>query len=605
VADLVFGRPRYVPGAPPDLVFGGSGSVELPLTVEGTIYFGAMTVGGTAIYDNRFPAYVSTSTTARHQAAAPANSMRAAPWGQPSPVNAVRPNRWQSATREAAQPVSPWGSTERAAANAEAPWALAQPASRSVSAVHQVCTPLETLAALGWQLATPATVNLLARHQVATGLQQALTVSAQTGLRLSVTLLSPHQVATPAQWRLLARWQSANRLIPPGLTVYVPPGGGGGTTRPVTLDIVFACPPYEQGEAPDLVFGHVCLPPVVGQIIVPVRSTYMIINNASVRRVDNNTPLPAYGSSMSLDTDSWTWGINVEMPVEALSLLNRVDPMVPVQIEIVYNGVPYRALVETVARSRTFDSSTVQVRCRGLAAILDDPYAPQQTFASASPLTAQQLAIAALTVNNVSIGWSVDWGLTDWLVPANVWSHQGTMISAVNRIAAAAGGYVQPHPTLQTLRILPRYPSAPWLWGSVTPDIVLPPDVVEVEGTEWIDRPDYNLVYVLGTTAEGILGEVTRTGSAGDVEAPMVTEALITAQDAARQRGIAELGKGGHWKNLSLRMPLLSETGIILPGKFVNYDDGEEALTGIVRSVSVSDDGSEIWQTVGVETYVP
>jgi hypothetical protein len=601
--DLVFGRPRYVGGAL-DLVFGSTGGTgpTLPLTVEGTVYFGAMTVDGTALYDNRLPSYVSTAATIRHQAAERAGTARDAAWDQPAPIDAGRGGAWQSASKADAAPPSTWALTDRADAATGLRWQHASRIGQSRTLVHQVCTPLDLLSSIGWQHATPLTVGLFAPHQVADALQVVLSASAQTGQRLSANLFARHQVATPAHWRLLARWQSANRLIPPGLTVYVPPGTGGPGQRPISLDLVFACPPYEQGQPLDLVFGHVCLPPVVGQIIVPVRSVYMIINSASVRRVDNNTPLPAYTSSMTLDADSWTWGINVEMPVEALPLLARVDPWTPVEIEVVYNGAPYRALVETVARSRTFDSKTIQVRCRGLAAILDDPYAAQQTFASASPLTAQQLANAALTINNVSIGWAVDWGLEDWLVPANVWSHQGTMISAINRIAAAAGGYVQPHPTLHTLRVLPRYPTQPWLWDSVTPDIVLPADAVEVEGTEWIDRPDYNLVYVHG---DGLTGEVQRTGSAGDIEAPMVTEALVTTSAAARQRGIAELGKGGHWKHLSLRMPLLTETGIIVPGKFVNYDDGDDALTGIVRSVSVSDDGSEIWQTVGVETYVP
>ena len=464
---------------------------------------------------------------------------------------------------------------------------------------------MKFLRAVGWQDATQLSVNLLAPHQVANPLQVSLLASAQAGTPLAVNLLARHQVGTPAARWQLARWQSARQLLPPGLTVHVPPGGGDTDGREISLALVFACPPYAGGPV-DLVFGRVCgLPTPQGQIVVPVRSVYMIINSASIRRVDNNQHLPAYSSSMTLDTDSWTWGVSVEMPAEVRPMLQRTDPRTPVEIELTYNGVPYRALVETVSRNATFESRTIQVRCRGLGAILDDPYAAQQTFASATALTAQQLANAALTINGVSIGWDIVWGIDDWLVPANVWSHQGTMISAVNRIAAAAGAYVQPHPTQRTLRVLPRYPSVPWDWDSVAPNIVLPQDVVEVEGTEWVDRPDYNLVYVQGTTSEGVLGEVTRQGTAGDIEAPMVTEALITAQAAARQRGIAELGKGGRWKNLSLRMPLLSETGIILPGNFMRYDDGDEERTGIVRSVSVSDNGTDIWQTVGVESYVP
>lgn len=40
----------------------------------------------------------------------------------------------------------------------------------------------------------------------------------------------------------------------------------------------------------------------------------------------------------------------------------------------------------------------------------------------------------------------------------------------------------------------------------------------------------------------GVLGQVTRAGTAGDVLAPMVVDALITEAAAARQRGVVGAG---------------------------------------------------------------
>ncbi|MCK7569165.1 hypothetical protein MLD24_21265, partial [Marinobacter xestospongiae] len=74
----------------------------------------------------------------------------------------------------------------------------------------------------------------------------------------------------------------------------------------------------------------------------------------------------------------------------------------------------------------------------------------------------------ALTTNGVPLGWSLDWQIEDWLVPAGLWSHSGTWISAATRIAEAGGAYVQAHDTNQVLRILPRYPTLPWHWATTT-----------------------------------------------------------------------------------------------------------------------------------------
>lgn len=216
--------------------------------------------------------------------------------------------------------------------------------------------------------------------------------------------------------------------------------------------------------------------------------------------------------------------------------------------------------------------------------------------------TAQQIMFDVLTVNGVSLGWDVQWGLVDWLIPAGVFSHQGSYISAINKIAAAAGGYVQPHPSTQTIKVLPRYPKAPWDWHAITPDFQLPADATSRESLRWLEKPAYNRVFVSGQDV-GVLGQVTRAGTAGDALAPMVVDTLITDAVAARQRGIAVLSDTGRQIEVSLRLPVLPETGIIEPGAIVEYRDGSISRRGLVRSTSVQAGLPEIWQTLGVQTY--
>jgi hypothetical protein len=202
----------------------------------------------------------------------------------------------------------------------------------------------------------------------------------------------------------------------------------------------------------------------------------------------------------------------------------------------------------------------------------------------------------------VPIGWSVEFGLTDWTVPTGVWSHQGSRISAIQRIAAAAGGYIQPHPTDDILRVLPRYPSAPWSWSSVAADYDLPSAAIAVEGIEWVDKTIYDRVFVSGESA-GVLGQITRAGTAGSSVAPMVTDSLITSVDVARQRGLSILSDTGAQALVSLRLPVLPETGVIHPGKFVRYVDGADIRKGLVRSVDLTVSYPEVWQTIEVETH--
>jgi hypothetical protein len=84
----------------------------------------------------------------------------------------------------------------------------------------------------------------------------------------------------------------------------------------------------------------------------------------------------------------------------------------------------------------------------------------------------------------------------------------------------------------------------------------------------------------------------------------MVTDPLITEVNAARQRGISVLGDTGRKALLGLRLPILQETGVILPGKFVRYTDGADEMIGIVRGTNVEATSPEAWQTLEVETQL-
>ncbi len=400
--------------------------------------------------------------------------------------------------------------------------------------------------------------------------------------------------------RLGGRYQEAVPP-PPGISIFTQPKPPGPapcyTPDPhllfsqafgATPHLVFVC----EGQRPDF----------VGTVVVPVRRVYFVINNVSLHRVADGLEVPVYSLSLSLDASSWTWGFEARLPAQAEALVASGQASEPVKLAARVNGTLFCVYTEHISRERTFGEASIRVTGRGRNAVLGAPYAPVMTFRNGDLRSARQLMEDVLTVNGVPLGWTIDWGLTDWNVPTGVFSLQGTWIEASTTIASAAGAYLLPHPAGQRLRVRHRYPVPPWEWDSVTPDVVLPVDAVSRESLRWLKKPAYNRVFVSGQEV-GVLGQVTLAGTAGDVLAPMVVDPLITEAAVARQRGLAVLADTGSQLEVSLRLPVLAETGIIEPGAFVEYQDGNVTRLGLVRSTQIDAGLPEVWQTLGVQSH--
>lgn len=602
--NLVFSRARYT-GGPIDLVFGAEDVPPAPdpLTAHGTTALGGVSSVGLAAYNNLNPARISAASSRGHQTAQRGERTTKMPRrpAQRRLGGVDQPQqRADKAGIASAQPwtrptktVVGWAQVhERALGAVVAPAGVHQVAIKlraQADQVHQIAAALQAMAMQPIQIARLTHTGGVQAHQIAA--------------RFQVLAYQLQQRARAAVRGLDQPWEQS-RKPPPGKEVWPPvPTGPGFEPHVPDLNLVFACPPYAPGAPIALVFGRVCVSPELpALIVVPLRGRYMTLNTLLLRRVEGDIAFNAAGVDLSIDHRSWTWSWSAGLEKSALSLLAPETGEL-VEMELSINGAPYRLYAEDVERTRKFPKTSVASGGRGLAAELDAPVALQQYFSAASARTAQQLANEALMVNGVGIGWDIEWGLTDWLVPGGVWSHQGTHISAVSAIAAAAGGYVQPHPTARTLRVLPGYPAAPWDWAGLTPDVELPAAPVTLEGIRWQSRPAYDRVFV---SAEGrsTIYDVTRGGAAGLIEAPMVVEQLATHADAARQRGISVLGDTGRQALVTLSLPVLQETGLILPGKLVRYVDGPTTRLGLVRSCAIEWRRPRLRQRISLETHI-
>lgn len=607
---LAFAGAPLPPGVPVRLVFGGDGDAAPPADATATLVARVTRLsGGVSVrYESRTARATVGVVSSRFDDAVAVPLHHVSRWRTAQPLHADQGVRWHAAIALQARLQGAWADASGHARNVTRVCAqLALPvgtwpqrqvftdAERQQSAVRAVYQDAARVGA--WPVHALYQEALHSRrawvalaYQSAAPAHAAVVDTGTDGVRLRTAWLCHYQQAMP---------------VPIGCWVrpVVPPLPEPCYTPVLPVRLVFADASAVAGMP--LVF--VCerpspTPEPGGTVGVPVRRIYMVTNSIKLTRVSDGVAIHAYTFGMALDADSWTWSWSATLHATALPLIQPGPGGDPVEVLATVNGTPYRLCVEQYGRQREFASTRIRVRGRGRAAILDAPYAPTRNHGNTAARTAQQLMADVLTINGVGIGWEVAFGLTDWLVPGNLWAHQGSYISALLEIAAAAGGYVQPHNTAQTLRVLPRYPAAPWQWHTLTPDFELPSAVVSVEGTEWQRKAAYNRVHVSGTTA-GVLGEVTRGGTAGNIVAPMVTDALITHAEAARQRGLAVLSDTGTQAHISLRLPVLEETGVIPPGALVRYVDGATTHLGLVRATSLEWSAPTLRQTLAVETH--
>lgn len=615
-------------GSPVPLVFGrDDGSTPPPVTVDGggriTVLRGhirarvaARASGAGRVTGLRghiraqWDANVSRTTRAElgteWQTAAPLAQGLETTWQETAQLRVACASAWQPGDGLRAGEMSAWHETLRMRGAVASAWQVSEARRAAVYTAWHEALRVRAASASAWQPGDGLRGGLVSEYQEALRLRAAVAGNWQEAVPRSEWLRTGFGDAE--RWRIVldVHWQEAIRpasgespvVVPPGKTpCYVPsspvrllfrlPAVGGRPTR-----LVFIC---EDRNTP------------TPGIVVPPRRTYIVINSVEIRRADDlaGSPLPSESFQMSLNRQSWTWTFSASFHASARDALMPGSGGQPVELEVRVNGQPFRLQGERIGRSKRFPEHLVTVSGRGKAALLDAPHAPVQTFTHTLDRTAQQLMSEVLTVNGVGFGWAVDFQLTDWLVPGGVWMHQGTYISALTDIATSVGGYLQPHDTVPVLHALPAWPLPWWRWAELVPDIDLPEGIAEVGETEVIDVPDYNRIFVAGE-AGGVMGDLTRTGTAGDVlKQPMAVHPLITTIGAAKARAIAELAESGRQLKHKMTLPVLAETGVIKPGRVLRYyDDAGTRRLGIVRGTSISQQYPVLTQALEVDSHV-
>ncbi|MFM2053088.1 MAG: hypothetical protein RL456_1125 [Pseudomonadota bacterium] len=398
-------------------------------------------------------------------------------------------------------------------------------------------------------------------------------------------------------------WHQGRRP-PPG--IFVPPI--------IEPPVVQPCYTPPAGLAVDLLFATAFFPStslvfkcrdfdLPGDLVIPFREVYMAVHTVTATTWPGLQPITLLDLTMSTDADSFCWTLSATGSADLMEIL-APSAGEPAQVRITIDGTSWVFVIEGLSRDRTWPQTRTRVSGRSVPALIGAPWAPEQTWTNTNQILAAQIVAQALDLTGIA----ADWNLDDWLVPAGAWSHQGTPLSAVLRVAESIGAVVKSHKTAATLQIERRYPLLPWEWygGAIAPDVQLPLAAVLRESYERRDSPAYNRAIVSGAS-QGVLGIITRAGTAGDLPAPMVTDALATAQEAVLQRGSAILGAAGPQATITLDLPIL--TGGTLPGvldtnQLVEVIEPTETWRGMVRGVTVRQTGPKVRQSVVMERHL-
>ena len=338
---------------------------------------------------------------------------------------------------------------------------------------------------------------------------------------------------------------------------------------------------------------------------------YFMLNQALLTRLPDRAPIDVASITLATDIDSFCWSMSATInSTESLDLLRTGSP---VSVEASINGWLFNILVDRWNVGRRFMGDSRSVSGRSLSANLAAPFAPLISTSADSESLAQQLAaevLAEAAIAGVS-GWSLDWDIVDWLVPGGLWSvADKTPMEAIQDIVGVAGGFVQTHRTNKQLLIMPRFGVLPWNMSIATPALIIPESMILSLDGSWEPKIQYNAAFVSGTADGGISAKVVRSGSAGDVSAPMFTHALMTDTDVALAKGRTILGESGDWEKITFSIPLFpngTQPGLVLPGTIIQVSNGYVSWNGQVIGTSITATrvrgGVVVRQSLSVEKY--
>ncbi|WP_287804162.1 hypothetical protein [Diaphorobacter sp.] len=576
---LAFGRPLAI-----DAGFAGEGAADVQLQWDANVSRGGL----------------------RHELCShwqPAQALAAglgSAWQQAQPLRLGTQARWQQADTQRGAVRGHWQEAERQRMAVAARWQQGELRRAGVDLLWQEAERLRAAALTRWQQAGPQRAAVRSHWQEMLRLRAAVAAHWQQGQARHAHLRTRYGDGQPVRLPLRPHWQEAWRPRSGVSQLPKPPEPRPPCYDPARLGLLVLDAPY-TGDGRLVFVCHRAGPgpdPEPPQYVIPLLEVYVSLHTLNAVLLPSLEPVALLDATIESDDGGFGWALSANGPEHLLDQLAPVSGL-PARVRVTIDGIDWVFAVERISRTRRFGQHRAAIQGRSITALLGDPYMPQQSWLNTGNLTAEQIVAQALEFTGTTIAWGID----DWLVPAGAWSFTGTPLQAALRVAESVGAVVRSHRTDAQLIYAPRYPALPWAWGSAMANVQMPAAIITTDSLEPDPRPAYNAVYV-GGMAQGVLGQVRRVGTAGDLLAPQVTDALITQEVAARQRGSAVLGGAGNKLTHTMTLPLLTggtNPGLIQPGYLIEVNDIGHTWRGLVRGIRVTAGMPTVRQTITVE----
>ena len=359
--------------------------------------------------------------------------------------------------------------------------------------------------------------------------------------------------------------------------------------------------------------------------LLPRKDFYIVNNVVLVKRIPDNTPIDILNLSISIDVNSWLWNFSLSVPHK-----NYVDLLKPQssgdfrEIEININGFIWKCLIQSWSESKSFGKTTWSLSGVSPSIELSSNFSPLSSYKNNSNIQGGQIIDEILEYTDWvsewppgALNWS-DWlnPYTDWNIPAGVFSYiDKAPIEAIQEIVNACGAYLQTDMSLKKLIVLPRYKVSPLKWSDPLYEVQL--EIININDSICLEigqsnsfKPERNAIYVSGQN-QGTGVDVIIGGTAGNLQAPMITNSLITTSNVGHGLARKVLGESGKWinKNLKIFSLIADSPGLLLPGTMIKMNEISEEWIGQVISINISveamkeNTGNVVWQTIGVEQY--
>jgi len=323
----------------------------------------------------------------------------------------------------------------------------------------------------------------------------------------------------------------------------------------------------------------------------------MSVNSASLVRLPDLTPLPVTAMAIETDFESWCWGFSATLAGPDAWALVQPNPLA-CEVLATINGQSWKFLLDVPSTNRTFNNDQVTLRGRSRSAWLHDPYTPSTSRDETAAREMVQLGEAAL----LDTGWTLDWQLENWVVPAGRYSSWNTPIGALLRLVQTTDDGLYTDPLLPILTAQKRWPMASWLLDAATVDLSIPESVIISLSQSPVYSLPLNGVYVSGIS-HGALALVKIAGTDGALQpAEPITHELLCDEEgvAARQRGLNALSDSGAGFTMDAETLFTEEIGLVRPGMVVSI----AGMKGVSRSVKISaswNAGLQVVQSIGLE----